>query len=98
MSSQNPQQPNIPIQASEEIQRGFYSNVARIAHTPEEFVMDYLFITNDPPFGKLGARILISPMHAKRLLAALADNLQKYESRFGEIKVSAGPEIPSALH
>jgi hypothetical protein len=29
-------------------------------------------------------------MHAKLMLSALADNLQKYEAQFGEIKMPAG--------
>jgi hypothetical protein len=38
------------------------------------------------------SRVITSPAHAKRLAAALQDNIAKYEARFGEIKVHAEPE------
>lgn len=84
----------LTIHASEETQRGFYSNVARITHSPEEFVVDFVFIAADPPAGTLGARIILSPAHAKRLVAAIAENVNRFESRFGEIRVGPAPEIP----
>ena len=33
---------------------------------------------------------MFTPEHAKRLLAALQDNIQKYENQFGQIDLSAG--------
>src|SRR5689334_20861062 len=85
---------NLTIHASEEAQRGFYSNVARITHSPEEFVIDFVFIASDPPAGTLGSRIILSPAHAKRLVAAIAENVGRFEARFGEIKSGPAPVIP----
>jgi len=36
------------------------------------------------------SRIIMAPMHAKTLMMALQDNIRKYESKFGEIKVTKG--------
>jgi hypothetical protein len=81
----------IKIQADSQVQEGVYSNFAKIAHTAEEVVLDFLYVNFDPPFGKLRARVLLSPAHAKRLLGALAENLKKYEASFGPIPTPAGP-------
>ncbi len=82
----SPPEKKIEIQLDPEIMQGHYSNVANISHTKEEFVLDYLFIQQRPaPFGKIVSRIILSPAHAKRLMNALADNIHKYEEKFGII-------------
>ncbi len=86
---QNPIQIN--IKADDEVQKGKYSNAAQISHSPEEFTMDFLFIHSNPPFGTLQTRILLSPGHAKRLLMALQENIQRYEGSFGEIRTTTKP-------
>jgi len=83
----------IEIQLDPEIMKGTYTNVTNIRHAKEEFVMDFLFIQNQPaPFGKLVSRTILSPGHAKRLLLALQENLRKYEDQFGII--DAGMQQP----
>ncbi len=32
------------------------------------------------------SRVILAPLHAKRVLAALEQNIQNYEAQFGEIK------------
>ena len=39
---------------------------------------------------KVKSRNIMAPMHAKTLMMALQDNIRKYESKFGEIKVAKG--------
>ena len=41
------------------------------------------------PKSKVQSRIILTPEHAKRLLRALQDNIQKYESNFGQIEVQS---------
>jgi hypothetical protein len=38
------------------------------------------------PKAKVKARMVLTPQHAKRLLRALMDNIQKYEQQFGPIQ------------
>ena len=75
----------IKVQADPVAQEGVYSNFAKITHTADEVTLDFLYINFDPPFGRLRARVILSPGHAKRFLGALGDNLQKYEASFGPI-------------
>ena len=79
----------IEIKVDEAIAVGSYANYTNISHSAEEFVMDFLFIHPTPPpgFGKLVSRVLLSPGHAKRLLLALSENIDKYEDRFGRINI-----------
>lgn len=87
-----PQPNQIQIKATDEALRGLYSNVAQIQHTKEEFVIDFLNVF--PPTGTLNARVIVSPGHMKRMAAALADNLAKYEASFGKIEPSDAPSTP----
>jgi len=91
-SDNKPQE--IQIQIPPEIQGGVYANNMVVVHTQEEFVLDFIMAT--PPVGTVNARVVVSPSHAKRVAAALLDNVRKYEERFGEIKdVPAG--IPEGI-
>ena len=79
-------QNQINIELSEEIAEGVYSNLAMIAHSNSEFVIDFIRLMPGVPKAKVKSRIVITPEHAKRLLMALKDNIQKYEAVFGDIK------------
>ncbi len=74
----------LQIHMPPEVQRGVYANQMMVAHTQEEFVLDFMLAT--PPAGVVNARVLVSPSHAKRIVAALQENIARYESMFGEIK------------
>jgi hypothetical protein len=76
----------INIELSEEIAEGEYANLAMIAHSSSEFVIDFIRLMPGIPKAKVKARIVITPEHAKRLLAALADNIRRFEESFGDIK------------
>jgi hypothetical protein len=76
----------INIELSEELAEGVYSNLAMIAHSNSEFVIDFIRLMPGVPKAKVKARVIITPEHAKRLLVALKDNIRKYEDTFGQIK------------
>jgi hypothetical protein len=74
------------IELPEEIAGGIYANLAIIAHSPSEFVLDFVNVMPGMPKGKVRSRIIMTPEHSKRLLIALRDNIARYEQSFGEIK------------
>jgi hypothetical protein len=80
-------QTGINIELSEEVAQGIYSNLAIIAHSSSEFVVDFVRIMPGLPKAKVKSRIILTPEHAKRLLLALQDNVLKYESIHGTIKI-----------
>lgn len=79
------------VGATDEVLRGTYSNVMRVAHTKEEFVLDFMNLLQQP--GTLNARVIVSPGHLKRMLGALADNLRKYEAKFGPLQQAEPPRL-----
>ena len=85
----NPNQINIEL--SEEIAEGIYANLAMIAHSNSEFVIDFIRLMPGVPKAKVKARIVITPEHAKRLLGAMQDNIEKYEAINGRIKTHEEP-------
>ena len=94
MNPSQQQDPQIQIEVDEQISRGIYSNLALIAHSETEFILDFIFLQPQNPKAKVLSRIISSPGHAKRLLWALKDNIEKYEARFGPIRAGAPSETP----
>ncbi len=85
----------INIELNEEVAEGVYANLAMIAHSNSEFVIDFIRLMPGVPKAKVKSRIVITPEHAKRLLNALKDNIQKYEDNFGPIKnTDDSPRFP----
>jgi len=80
------QEGQLNIELSEEIAEGIYSNLAIITHSNSEFVIDFIKIMPGTPKAKVKSRILLTPQHAKRLMKALQDNIEKFESAIGPIK------------
>lgn len=91
MSEQQPQQQQINIELGEKEAEGIYSNLAIITHSPAEFVVDFTRVLPGTPKAKVHARIIMTPQHAKLLQKALEDNINKFESKFGEIKIQGEP-------
>jgi hypothetical protein len=91
-----PQQPQqINIELGEKEAEGIYSNLAIITHSPAEFVIDFTRVLPGIPKAKVHARIITTPQHAKLLLNALRDNIDKFEHTFGEIKIQGEPSSGS---
>ena len=47
-----------------------------------------------PPKGKVHSRIIMTPSHAKALIATLQENLSRFERNFGVVPPLAGPGAP----
>ena len=76
----------LDIELNDEVAQGTYSNLAVITHSSAEFVLDFVRIMPGVPKAQVKSRIIITPEHAKRLLRAIDDNINKYEAVHGEIK------------
>ena len=74
-----------------------YSNLARIAHSPADIVIDFAHLLPGEKSAKVNARVLMTPLSAKLLLRALADNISRYEAAFGEIKVPGNTTLAESL-
>ncbi len=90
MKEEKKPQNQITIDLSEEMAEGTYANLAIIAHSHAEFVVDFVRTMPNVPKAKVKSRIILTPAHAKRLLNALNDNIKKYEAQHGKIEMGQG--------
>lgn len=85
--SENPHpHQELSLEISPEVAEGTYANLVMITHSPSEFVIDFIRLMPGMPQGRVKARIIVTPDHAKRLLAALQENIQLYERQYGPIR------------
>jgi len=89
---EKPQEINIEL--SEEVAEGTYSNLAIITHSNTEFVLDFIRVMPGIPKAKVKSRIILTPEHAKRLMKAMEDNIEKFESIHGKINTRDGQTFP----
>ena len=85
MAENNNQQ--LQIELKPEVAEGIYSNLAIITHSSSEVITDFVQMMPGLPKAQVKSRIIMAPEHAKRLLFALQDNIQKYEKQFGTIQL-----------
>jgi len=81
----------IEIKVDEDKLEGNYSNLMKVFHTEEEFILDFFLISE--PRGTLNSRVIMTPGHVKRLIKALEDNIEKYEQNYGEIEEADDQEV-----
>ena len=72
------------IKIADNIPGAEYTNAAQIKHTKEEFHL--VFANIFPPSGKVVSKIITSPGHFKKMIAAMNENLKRYEDQFGVIE------------
>lgn len=92
MAENNQQQ--LQIELKPEVAEGAYANLALITHSSSEVILDFAQMMPGMPKAQVRSRVIMAPEHAKRLLFALQDNIQKFEAQFGQIKL-AQPQQPS---
>ena len=95
MANQAENKNQLQIQLRPEIADGKYSNLAMIGHTPNDFLIDFIFAAPGMPQAPVVSRVIMSPENAKKLMMALHDNITKYEKQFGEIQIknNMGPAM-----
>lgn len=86
------EQKEMNIEVKPEAACGSYSNLAIISHSKTEFILDFASSMPGVPHPVVHNRIIMAPEHAKRLLNALAENIQKYEAVNGPINIG-GPKM-----
>ena len=84
----------IDIELDHTVAEGKYANLVVINHSSSEFILDFISLMPGSPKAKVKSRVILTPVHAKKLLQALADNVNKFESQFGEIDTNKGGNVP----
>jgi hypothetical protein len=89
---QQPPPQTIRIELDDQTAQGQYVNFANIIHSPSEFVIDLGRIVPGRNDVKVYSRVIMTPLHAKQLLDALAQNISLFEQKFGEIRTDAATQ------
>lgn len=84
--AENNQNNQLQLELAPEVALGEYSNLAMIIHSRSEFIIDFAAVLPGLQKAKVKSRVIMAPEHAKRLLAALQENVQRYEQEFGKIE------------
>lgn len=87
MDDEDDNRRNIKIQIDSRTAMGRYANLALVNHSENEFLFDFAFIQPGSPEAKILSRIISSPKHTKRFVAALQQNIENYEQQFGPIEI-----------
>lgn len=74
-----------------------YANLVRVVHSPLEFTLDFSRFFPGDTQAVIFDRIVMSPLGAKLLARALAENLARYEAAFGEIPVPSSNNLADQL-
>ena len=93
MSNEIDQASQLNIEITDEVAEGTYANLAIITHSQAEFVIDFVSVMPGMPKSKVKSRVIMTPFHAKRLMKAMIDNVQKFESVNGNIRDLEAMEI-----
>jgi len=94
-NNQNQEGQQLQIDLSPEIAKGVYTNFQIISHSSSEFVLDFATLLPGVPKATVTSRVIIAPEHALRLLAALQDNVVRYECISNPFKIKI---LESRLH
>ncbi|MCI1779651.1 MAG: DUF3467 domain-containing protein [Bacteroidales bacterium] len=81
MENENRKNGSINIELPEDIAQGIYSNLAIIAHSQSEFIIDFVRLVPGIAKAKVKSRIILTPDNAKRLYSALGENIRKFDEQ-----------------
>ena len=87
MNENENKQQGLQIELTAEVAQGQYANFAIITHSSSDFVLDFARVLPGVPKSQVKSRVILAPEHAKRLLAALQENIMRYEREYGQIKI-----------
>jgi hypothetical protein len=94
MTTPKPTGPTLELPIDLEI---VYANLARIAHSPADIVLDFAHLLPGEPRAKIRSRVVMTPLSAKLLVRALTENIARYEAAFGEIPLPSNNSLADTL-
>ena len=97
LNNTNMEEQKLNINLSPEMAEGSYSNLAIVAHSSSEFVVDFVRMMPGQKSANVQSRIIMTPENTKKLLFALQENIAKYEKQFGTIKLNGTPAPGSTI-
>ncbi|SEF39396.1 Protein of unknown function [Xylanibacter ruminicola] len=96
MNEKNNEQQGLQLELPQDVAQGEYANFAIITHSSSDFIIDFARVLPGLPKAQVKSRVILAPEHAKRLLAALQENIMRYEKEFGAIRIPSQDPNPIA--
>ncbi|WP_022834566.1 DUF3467 domain-containing protein [Salisaeta longa] len=93
-----PQGQEMNVEIDEETAEGTYANLVMVSHSPEEFILDFIRMIPGTQTSRVKSRIVVTPQHAKRILGALKENVDRYEAAHGTIREPGDDDSPPPMH
>jgi hypothetical protein len=98
---QHQHQHQMAVQSDPATSAGVYANLMMVSHRQEEFILDFLFVqpqagADGQSVANLRSRVITTPEHAKRIVRALQENIQRYEAAFGV--TAEATDLPRKIH
>ncbi len=89
---QNQEQPKQQIEVDIPLEKavGEFCNLFFTQFGSDHFVFDFVALMPAMPKAQVRSRIIVTPEHAKRIIAALSENMKKFEETFGEVHKTEG--------
>ncbi len=94
---QTPPKPAGPILELPDNLEIVYANLARIAHSPADIVLDFAHLLPGESKARIRSRVVMTPLSAKLLVRALTENIARYETAFGEINLPTNTTLADNL-
>lgn len=89
MANEQKTQHKLEFELTPDVAQGQYANLAIIAHSSSEFILDFASMLPGMQKAKVKSRIVLTPEHAKRVMLSLQENIARYERNHGTIDVAA---------
>ena len=97
MNGNDQKQQGLQLELAPDKAQGEYANFAIITHSSSEFIVDFARMLPGLPKAQVRSRVILAPEHAKRFLAALQENVMRYEKAFGPIKMPEKQQVPRTI-
>jgi len=89
-SQSPPQGQRINIELTPDKAEGIYANASGVAHSPNEFILDFIQLMPGLQKARVVQRVIMAPAVAKAFVKNLEQNLQHYEERHGKLPEPSG--------
>ncbi len=77
----------LQLELDAQIADGVYANLVIVSHSDSEIIFDFARMLPGKPKARIHSRVILNPKNAKLFLNAFQDNIEKYEKKFGTIKI-----------
>lgn len=88
------QNKKLSITLPPDVAEGTYANLALIAHSGSEFILDFIRAMPGIQQPTVKSRVIMTPENVKKLLKALQENVANYEAQFGPIECPKPVDVP----